>query len=145
MSDELDTKREAAVRGLEVLSMPAAEVRDIDPAEWLATQDGEMVGFVEVEGVRLKIAALTEGETQSLMKRSRRPDPQRPGDPPKLDSMSFRLGMIVESLNKANPDKPPITANLLAGKKTGVLTQIQDAIMTLSGYNKEQPSSSFFA
>jgi len=137
-------KREGALKGLEVLSLPG-EAKDIDPADWLGVEDGQMFGTVEVEGVRLKIAALTEAETQRLMKLSRRPDPAHPGDPPRLDPGHLRLLTIVTSLNKANPDKAQITPNQLSNKKTGVLTTLQEAIMQLSGMDTERrPSASFF-
>lgn len=145
MSEDIEQrKREGAIKGLEILSLPG-EAQDIDPSDWLGKEDGESIGYVEVEGSRLKIAALTEAETQRLIKLSRRPDPQRPGDPPRLDSSQLRLQTICASLNKANPDKPQITPNQLMGKKTGILTTIQEAIMNLSGMDtKIRPSSSFF-
>lgn len=146
MSDnESSVGNERVVRVLEaaeVLSSPA-DVVDVDPSRWLE-QPTDMLGTVEVDGVRLKIAALTEEETQRYLKMNRKPDPRNPTAPPQLDPMAFRLAIIAASLNKANPSAVAIMPNQLITRKTGSLTKIQDAIMALSGMEGPAINSAFF-
>lgn len=138
------THVESVLKAAEILSTPA-EIRDVDPNEWLSAPQ-EMVIPVVVDGVRFKVAALTEAETQLLMKQNTRPNPARPSEAPRLDAMRFRLAMIAFSLNKANPNSTPITPNQLEGRKTGSLTILQEAIMDLSGMaSGAQASPAFFA
>lgn len=139
-----DPDRLASVRrAADILAAPA-EIPDADPNNWLA-MPSDMLGDVVVDSVRLKISALTEEETQRLMRMNTKPDPARPTDPPRLDPMRFRLALIAASLNKANPNAVQITPNQLGSRKTGSLTKIQDAIMRLSGMDEAAPTAAFFA
>jgi hypothetical protein len=144
-TDEKGDRVQKVLATAESLGLPpeGSEVRLVDPNEWL-TQPQEMERTVPLDGIKLKIAALTEAETQVLMKQNTRPNPAKPQDPPRLDTPRFRLAVIAFSLNKAGAN-PPILPSQLESRKTGSLTQLQNEIMDLSGMaTGAQPTADFF-
>jgi hypothetical protein len=105
--------------------------QDIDPTEWLAgeREAAGVTGYVVMDGRRLKIAPITEGEDNQLLKASRRPDKQGKIGP---DFLLYRRLYIAKSLNKANPAKA-ISHDDLIVARSGYLSRLQKAIQEISG------------
>jgi hypothetical protein len=121
---------------------PAKAGKDIDPASWLAHDEADLTGNVEVmvngEPRTLRIAPITEKENNDLLKASRKFNKLDPKNP-KMDFTEYRLRAIAYSLNKANPGNT-ITSEALLGRLTGQLTKIQEAVFRLSGLEVESRS-----
>lgn len=125
----------ADVQALE--SQPDVEpAEDIDLDTWLTEQAaaGKEIGYVVIDGKRIKIAPVTEGEENRLIRASRRPNPSSPKEM-KFDPILFRRTYVAFSLSKANggvisPEDPRIV-NMLPG----VLTKLQNEINRLSKYD----------
>lgn len=118
---------------------------DVDVDEWLGDDDQTKTGYVTVtvggKPRRLKIAALTEGESHGIMKASRRPVNGKE----KVDFQTAKLMTVAYSLNKAAGRVGP-NGQLLPGavqhtalrkKLTGQLTAVYKAIGDLSGLHQE--------
>jgi len=115
-----------------------ADVRpadDVDIDEWLTEQAAAAKEFGEVviEGKRIKVAPITEGEENKLLRQARRPDPRNPREQ-KTDIMAYRRSYVALSLSKAYgrsvlPEDPRIL-----GMLPGVLTKLQTTINELSKY-----------
>lgn len=137
-----------SVDDLEVLqSAPDVQpAEDIDIDAWLTEQAdaGKHLSEVVIDGRRIKIAAVTEGEENTLLRQSRRPNPQNPKER-RVDMLVYRRSYVAFSLSKANgrtivPEDPRIL-NMLPG----VLTQLQTAIQKLSKYELPERQTDPFA
>lgn len=121
------------------------EVPDIDPRQWLQSDDSAIVGYVNTRAGRLKIAALTEVESDQIRKGSEKPlFPGKNNSAKRIDLKTLRLLTATYSLNKAYKDTPgfqPLLPNELEKKLAGEVTSIVNAISKLSGYTEEEDES----
>jgi hypothetical protein len=138
MTDQMDqllpeTPEEIAV---------AAEPQDIDPGEWLTASEQVITGYVDTIAGRLKIAALTEEESEKIRKSAESINPANPRGPRIMSLMKMRLATVAASLNKAYGYAPSDPRYLTAAKmpKTlaGEVTMIVKKITELGGYTEEQ-------
>jgi hypothetical protein len=126
------------------------EAEDIDIDQWLSeqAQAGDAIGHVIVAGPdgksrRLKIAAITEGEENKLLKGSKRPDPKNPREM-RVDPLIYRRNYVAFSLLKAHHGRTPDDAELAVRREAlvrlapGALTKVQNAIQELSQYERPQ-------
>lgn len=120
-------------------------VQDIDPRTWLQSQDELIIGRVKTRAGFIKIAALTEAETDKVRKAAERPiNPGKPQLGNKIDLKRLRTNTACESINKANAGVPgyqPIVPNELERKLSGEITSIVNQISKLSGYTEEEEES----
>lgn len=126
----------------EEVTNQAVEQEDIDPGTWLSSEDSEVIGYVTTRAGRLKIAALTEAETDRIRKGSERPiNPGKANSGKRVDLKMLRLLTATESINKANKNRPgftPIMWSQLDKKLSGEITSIVNEISKLSGYSEEE-------
>jgi hypothetical protein len=120
------------------------QLRDIDPQEWLAPVEVPVVGYFAVERLkgRVKIAALTDKETNNIMRASRRPDAK---GRTKVNAQMSKLLCVAYSINKANgklTDQgqfapgavlPQQLENVLGGE----VVECYKAISRLSGFKED--------
>src|SRR6266516_5629810 len=117
-------------------------VEDIDPRKWLTADDSAIVGRVKTRAGYLKVAALTEAETDHIRKGSEKwinPGKQSLGK--RVDLKTLRLLTACESINKAHLGVPgyiPIMPTELDKKLAGEITSIVNQITKLSGYTEEE-------
>lgn len=118
-------------------------IQDIDPASYLAEDDSDLVGFVNVKtktGIRrLAIAALTEKEIGMAQKQATSPDKTRRGATV-FDGVVFKRALVAMSLSKVT--KTVVMPDHLGQKLSGSITIIADAITKLSGFADEKESES---
>lgn len=124
--------------------VPANTVEDIDPAEWLATEDDVVTDTVTLringKTSRLKIAALTEGESNRILEAAKR---KRPGEKAKVDFETAKLMTIGFSIYKAAGDADPMLKGVqsvqgLRKKLVGQMTEIYKQISELSGVVRDR-------
>lgn len=120
----------------------SVEQEDIDPRSWLQSEDSEIIGYVNTRAGKLKIAALTEAETDRIRKGSEKPiNPGKPNSGKRVDLKLLRLLTATESINKANKGRPgyvPVMWSELDRKLSGEITSIVNEISKLSGYSEEE-------
>ncbi len=119
----------------EEVASPTSDLPDLDPASWLARDDGRVTGYVGVRGGRLKVGALTQGEMERLRKGASKPNPRDVKGEKILDSGLLNRLIISHALSKANGGQI-ITPDQLEGKLTGDLTEIAKRILALSGFTE---------
>jgi hypothetical protein len=113
-------------------------IEDIDPRHWLESDDGAVTGFVNTRAGRLKIAALTEAETDQVRRGSEKPiNPGNPKSGKRIDLKKLRTLTVCVSLNKAHPGSN-IMPDELEKKLSGEITMIVNEISKLSGYSEEE-------
>lgn len=130
-------------------SNPAVEevptVQDIDPRQWLTSDDSAVVGYVTTRAGRLKIAALTESETDRVRKGAEKPiNPAKPHLGKRVDLKLLRTLTACASLNKAYAGTQGFIAMMpseLEAKLAGEITAIVNEIAKLSGYSEEEEES----
>jgi hypothetical protein len=115
----------------EPIVMGDAASEDVDIYEWLGRQNADATAFVEIDGARIKIAALSEAEENRILKASRRIDPKNPQQT-RVDLLLYRRAMVAFSLGKAagKPVQPEQLEKMLPGR----LTKLQTEIQKLSGH-----------
>jgi hypothetical protein len=117
-------------------------IEDIDPRDWLTSDDSAVIGYVNTRAGRLKIAALTESETDMIRKGSEKLiNPGKPNSGKRIDLKKLRVLTASQSINKANKDRPgyiPLMPDDLEKKLAGEITAIVNAISKLSGYGEEE-------
>jgi len=129
-----------SVDDVEVLEEAATvdAVEDIDIEEWLTSQaaQSDTITTVEIDGRRVKIALVDEGEENRLLRQSRRPAGPGSANPKelKVDMLAYRRAYVAKSLSKANgrlisPEDPR-----LLKMPPGILTRLQQEIQRLSKY-----------
>ena len=113
---------------------------DINPREWLDSDDSAIIGYVQTRIGRLKIAALTEEESDTIRKGSERPiNPGKTNSGKKIDLKRLRVLTVAASLNKAYKDQGiVISPDEVQRKLTGEVTSIVQKISELSGYKEEE-------
>lgn len=116
----------------------AKVIEDIDPRQWLTSDDSSVIGYVNTRAGRLKIAALTEAESDLVRKGSEKPtNPGKPNSSRKINMKLLRTLTVCMSLNKAYPGSN-ITPAELEIKLAGEITSIVSEIGKLSGYTEEE-------
>jgi len=122
-----------------------AVVEDIDPRQWLTSDDSAVIGYVNTRAGRLRIAALTESETDRVRKGAEKPiNPGKPSMGKRVDLKLLRTLTACESLNKAYRGRPgfqPMMPSELESKLAGEITAIVNEIAKLSGYSEEEEES----
>jgi hypothetical protein len=127
----------------EVGSIPIEQPEEMDLADWLSARDvAELVDFFVLHnGKRIKIAAITDREENTIRKSCLKINPQNPKGPRRLDATAWRQMLIAVSINKASGkrdgDAGFVTPTALAARPTGELTSIQQSILKLSGWSEE--------
>lgn len=118
------------------------EVEDVDIEQWLAGQAAEAgrIGYADIEGKRIKIAMVTEGEENKLLKASRRPVAGNRNNL-KMDPLVYRREYVAFSLSKANGRT--VFADSLVNLPPGVLTRLQQAINRLAKYEGAKQQDPF--
>lgn len=120
-------------------------VEDIDPRQWLTSDDSAVIGYVNTRAGRLKIAALTEAETDKVRKGAEKPiNPGKPNQGKRVDLKLLRTLTACASLNKAYAGRPnfiPMMPNELEAKLAGEITAIVNEIAKLSGYTEDEEES----
>ena len=121
------------------------EPQDIDPGQWLTASKEVATEFVIVKAGRLKIAALTERESDVLRKSAEKINPANPRGPKLLDLKKMRQLTVCASINKAygynNSDPRYLRPDLLDEALTGELTTLVQRITALSGYVEDSSAS----
>jgi hypothetical protein len=121
---------------------PGAEPQDIDPAQWLEASTGLVTDYVVTRKGRLKIAALTETESDVIRKASESINPSNPHGPKKLNIKKMRLGTVAASINKAHGYTPAdprfMTPEKLQGALTGEITMIVNKITEIGGFKEDR-------
>lgn len=117
---------------------------DIDIDAWLSDQAAasKEMGEVVIEGKRIRIAVVSEGEENRLIKQSRRPNPRDPREL-KVDMLAYRRAYVAFSLSKAYGKA--ILAESLEHMPPGNLTRLQNAIQELSKYELPERNRDPFA
>lgn len=138
-----------SVGDLEALESQAEveDVQDIDPADWLARDDTSKTGYVYMDGGRMKVGLLTQGDYERLERDSRVIDPRNPHGPRKPNANKLARSIIAFAINKG-AGRDVVTADDLLRKPTGDLKAIQDAVLRVSGMDEESmrpDPTSFFA
>jgi len=120
------------VEALEVTAQ-TEDAQDIDIDAWLTDQAAaaKETGEVVIDGKRIKIAVVSEGEENRLIKRARRPNSKDPRDT-KVDMLLYRREYVAFSLSKAYGR--PVLAEALESMPPGNLTKLQNEIQRLSKY-----------
>lgn len=143
----------AAIANLDATPIPGIapeDIEDIDPNQWLSHDDNLVVDYVVTRAGRLKVAALTENENDSVRKLSEKHrNPGKPQMGKEVNLKQLRLWTVAYSLNKAyNYWQTPneLTADLIArnNKLAGEITSIVSKITEISGYKEEEQSPSTF-
>jgi hypothetical protein len=125
-------------------SAPVVEAaEDIDIDEWLTGQAAasKATDVVVIEGKRIRIAAISEGEENKLIKQSRKLDPRDPRGPGKVDMLAYRRAYVAFSLAKASGK--PVFPEQMEAVPPGNLTRLQNAIQTLSKYEAPERPDPF--
>jgi hypothetical protein len=122
---------------LEALESQAVveQAEDIDIEAWLTeqAQAGKEFGEVVIDGKRIKVAPITEGEENRLLRSSRRPNPQNPKEQ-KVDMLVYRRAYVAFSLSKAYSRTIMPDDSRVVDMLPGVLTCLQVEIQKLSKY-----------
>src|SRR5712664_4222247 len=84
----------------EVVTPKIVEPQDIDPGQWLNASSGTLTDFVDTKAGRLKIAALTEKEADTIRKQAETIDPRNPRQR-QISTKKLRLSTVAASVNKA--------------------------------------------
>lgn len=123
---------------LEVLgSAPEVEpAEDVDIDAWLTDQAaaGKQIGHVVIDGKRIPIAIVTEGEENKLLKQSRRPNPQNPRERT-VDMLAYRRAYVAFSLSKASGRVIVSEDPRILEMPPGVVTKLMTEIQRLSKYD----------
>jgi hypothetical protein len=121
------------------------EIPDIDPGQWLASDDAAEVRWAAVKAGRIKLAGLTEAEQEEIRNLSARPiNPGNPRLGKETKLTLVRLWTVAYSMNKAygyGPDDPRrITAKMIQenNKLGGEITYLGNIISELSGYQRDE-------
>lgn len=123
------------------------DAQDIDPADWLARDDTSRTDYVHIDGGRMKIGLLTQGDYEQLEREARVIDPRNPHGPRKPNANKLARSIIAFAINKG-AGRPVVTADDLLRKPTGDLLAIQKAVLRVSGMDDESArpdAASFFA
>lgn len=127
-----------SAQDIEALEQPAVvedvAAVDIDIDQWLGEQAaaGKRTSYAVIDGKRIPIAVVSEGEENRLIRQSRRPDPRNPRDL-KLDMLVFRRVYVAFSLSKATGRQ--VLPEQLEAMPPGTLTRLQNEIQRLSQYD----------
>lgn len=125
--------------------------RDIDPEEWLSTSSEVVTDYVTIqvggEPRRLKIAALTEEEFERVLEASKRKDPRGGGR--KVHPVTFKRMIVAYSINKAlghvdqygQMHPGAINHTQLNKQLSGQVTEIQNAVSKLSGFERDKEAA----
>ncbi len=119
------------------------EPEDIGIEQWIAGQaaQSQQVSTIDVGGKAIKIAAVSEGEENRLLKQSRKPNPQT--REMKVDPLVYRRLYVAFSLTKANGRT--IQPDSLIQMPPGTLTRLQTEIQKLSQYELPERNQDPFA
>lgn len=124
----------------------ATEPQDIEPGQWLAASKEVPTETVEVKGGRIKLAALTEKESDQLRRLAERINPSNPRGPKLMDLKKMRIVTACASINKAygyTPSDPRfLRPEQLEEALTGELTMINKKIAEISGYKEDSSADS---
>jgi hypothetical protein len=138
-----------SLSALDVEALEAAatveEAEDVDIEAWLASQAAlaKQVGETVIDGKRIKIAVVDEGEENRLLRQARRPKPGNPRET-QVDMLVYRRLYVAHSLGKAAGRT--IDPESLNGMPPGTLTRLQTEIQRLSKYEiPERPQQDPFA
>lgn len=140
LASQVEDSEEIQSSGVEV-----AQVEDIDPRQWLTSDDSAVIGYVNTRAGRLRIAALTEAETDRVRKGAEKPiNPGKPNMGKKVDLKLLRTLTACASLNKAYAGRAnyqPMMPSELEAKLAGEITAIVNEIAKLSGYSEDEEES----
>lgn len=138
MTDATDTPDSLEPESPE--SNQAPVIQDIDPATWLSASSGVITGFVDTKAGRLRIAALTEKEADTVRKLAESPDPRNPRQR-QLNLMKLRLLTVASSVNKAYgysiASPGYMVPEKMYGTLSGEITMIVAEITKLSGFTED--------
>lgn len=128
----------------QIAKAQALEPQDIDPAQWLTASATIPVGYVNTKAGRLKIAALTEKESDAIRRASQSPVPGKPQQR-QLNLKKLRLATVAASVNKAygyTPADPRfIQPEQMEVALSGEITTIVSEISKLSGFVEDSQES----
>lgn len=125
------------------LDPPTAEAvqKDLDPDEWLARDEGSVMGRVSVRGGTLRVASLIQSEMTMLRKQASKVNPR--GGERIVNSDLLNRYVIGYAIAKGkNPTGAPVEVlaeaegylKPLNSKLTGELTEIARKILRVSGF-----------
>lgn len=128
-----------SAQDLEVLESAAQveDAEDIDIDAWLTDQaaSSKDIGHVVIDGKRIPIAMVSEGEENRLIKQSRRPDPRNPRGEMKVDMLAYRRAYVAFSLSKATGRAIPSEDQRILDMPPGTITKLMTEIQRLSKYD----------
>jgi hypothetical protein len=119
-------------------------LQDIDVDTWLGEQAraADRTDYFVIDGKRLRISAISDGERSKLLKVASRPDPSNPRGEKKLNPTVLRREYIALSLTKAGGRT--VFADELTRLPGGVIDRLFDAINELSQSEAPEQQTSPF-